>query len=131
MVSRGLLHDALALPGFAAERDGTSLGFLLYRLHDSQCEVVAIATDVRRAGVGRALLAAVAARARERGCRRVWLVTTNNNHSALAFYTAVGWQQVAVHRGAIRESRRLKPEIPEHDRDGTPIEDEVEIEFCP
>jgi hypothetical protein len=63
------------------------------------------------------------------GCRRLWLITTNANHDGLAFYRAVGWSQVAVHRGAVGEARRLKPEIPLHAADGTPIEDEIEFEL--
>ena len=35
---------------------------------------------------------------------------------------------MTVYRGAVRESRRLKPEIPECAADGTPIEDEIEFE---
>jgi len=71
----------------------------------------------------------VARVARARGCRRLWLVTTQDNRSALAFYRSVGWRQVAVHRGAVREARRLKPEIPERGEGGVPIEDEVELEL--
>jgi hypothetical protein len=59
----------------------------------------------------------------------LWLITTNDNRTALSFYRAIGWRQVAVHRGAMRESRRLKPEIPELAPDGTPIEDEIEFEL--
>jgi D-aminopeptidase len=36
---------------------------------------------------------------------------------------------VAVHKGAIVESRRLKPEIPRYGVGGQPIEDEVEFEY--
>ena len=61
-------------------------------------------------------------------CQRLWLVTTNANQAALAFYTAVGWRQVAVHGDAVRAARRLKPEIPACGADGTPIEDEIEFE---
>jgi hypothetical protein len=48
---------------------------------------------------------------------------------AIDFYRAVGWRQVAIHRGAAREARKLKPEIPEFDDRGVPIEDEIEFEY--
>jgi hypothetical protein len=115
VVSRGILHDALSLPGLVAERDGVPVGLLLYRIERDECEVV--------------VLIAIEPIARRAGCRRLWLITTNDNRSALAFYRAVGWTRVAVHRGAIREARRLKPEIPEFGEDGTPIEDEIEFEL--
>jgi hypothetical protein len=56
-------------------------------------------------------------------------VTTNDNAPALSFYRAIGWRQAAIHRGAIRDSRRLKPEIPEFAADGTSIQDEIEFEL--
>jgi GNAT superfamily N-acetyltransferase len=127
-VSRGILHDVPSLPGFVAERDGVPVGLLLYRIERDECEVVVLIAAVRREGIGHALLGAIEPIARRAGCRRLWLITTNDNRSGLAFYRAVGWTQVAVHRGAIREARRLKPEIPEFGEDGTPIEDEIEFE---
>ena len=36
---------------------------------------------------------------------------------------------VAVHRNAIEESRKLKPEIPLTGIDGLPIRDEIELEL--
>jgi len=129
VVSRGILHDALSLPGLVAERDGVAVGLLLYRIERDECEVVVLIASARREGIGHALLGAIEPIARRAGCRRLWLITTNDNRSGLAFYRAVGWTQVAVHRGAIREARRLKPEIPEFGEDGTPIEDEIEFEL--
>ncbi len=38
------------------------------------------------------------AEARATGCRRVWLVTTNNNIAAIAFYQRVGMDLRALHR---------------------------------
>ncbi len=129
VVSRGVLHNALSLPGLVAERDGLPVGLLLYRIHDDQCEVVVLISVRRRQGVGRLLLEALQSIAEAAACKRLWLVTTNNNRGGIAFYRAVGWTQVAIHRGAVREARRLKPEIPECDAEGTPIEDEIEFEL--
>ena len=81
-----------------------------------------------RQGIGRRLLEAAEEVGRGLGCRRLWLVTTNDNRPALAFYQAVGWRQCAIHRGAITESRRLKPQIPRTGHAGIPIEDEIEFE---
>ena len=36
---------------------------------------------------------------------------------------------VATHCGAVKEARRLKPQIPAFGPDGTPIEDELEFEI--
>ena len=129
IVSRGVLHDALTLPGLIAESDGVPDGLLQYHVVGAQFEIVVLIAVRPRRGVGRFLLRAAEPVARSHGCKRLWLITTNDNRAALSFYPAVGWRQAAVHRGAMRESRRLKPEIPEFASDGTPIEDEIEFEL--
>jgi GNAT superfamily N-acetyltransferase len=129
VVSRGVLHDTLTLPGLIAEGEGVPLGLLHYRVTGEDLEVVVLIAVRRRQGVGRLLLRAAESLARSHGCRRLWLITTNDNRVAVCFYRAVGWRLVTVHRGAVRESRRLKPEIPECVADGTPIEDEIEFEL--
>jgi GNAT superfamily N-acetyltransferase len=129
VVSRGILHNALSLPGLVAEKDSRPIGLLQYRFDHDQCEVVVLISTIPRQGIGKRLLEAVQIIARESGCTGLWLITTNNNRNAIEFYRAVGWRQVAIHRGAVREARKLKPEIPEFDEEGVPIEDEVEFEL--
>ena len=63
------------------------------------------------------------------GCKRIWLITTNDNTAALRFYQKYGLALVAVHRNAVEASRRLKPEIPLTGNDGIPIRDEIELEM--
>lgn len=133
MVSRGRLHHCDRLPGFYTEEAGRRTALLTYRIDGKEMEVVTIhvGEGERGKGHGTALLAAARARAIERGCRRVWLVTTNDNRPAIAFYVRRGMRQVAVHRGAVDAARReLKPEIPLHGVAGVPIQDEIEFEMA-
>jgi len=44
----------------------------------------------RRRGIGRALVDALGARARERGCAAMWVLTEADNDAALATYAAAG-----------------------------------------
>jgi GNAT superfamily N-acetyltransferase len=129
IVSRGVLHDTRGLPGFVAEVDSKLAGFIQYRIEDNQCEVVVLISVIYRRGVGRGLLCATESIARQAGCDRLWLITTNNNEGAIGFYRALGWRQVAIYQGAVRESRKIKPEIPLCDEEGTAIEDEIEFEW--
>jgi len=129
MVSRGRLHSCDELPGFAAILDGAKVGLLNYRIDGSELEVVTLYCAVRRRGVGSALLAAATASARRAGCSRLWLVTTNDNTRAIAFYRRRGMKLAAVHRDALVESRKLKPEIPLIGHGGETIRDEVEFEI--
>ncbi len=57
------------------------------------------------------------------------MITTNDNTPAIRFYQKRGFSLVAVHRNAIAESRKLKPEIPLAGVDGIPIRDEIELEL--
>ena len=129
LVSRGVLHDGLILPGLVAVGDDSPAGFLLYKIVEGECEVVAVIADQTRIGAGRYLLKEIEKFAAAGGCKRLWLITTNENATAIQFYTSMGWEKVAIHKGAVREARKLKPEIPEAALDGTPIEDELEFEF--
>ena len=68
-------------------------------------------------------------RARECGCRRVWLITTNNDTTAISFYQRVGMDLCAYYRHGARASRLLKPSIPLRDSSGVPIDHELEFEL--
>lgn len=128
MVSRGrLTEDVSALDGYVAELDGERAGLALVRVEHDELELVALASLVERRGVGGALLEAVEAEAARRGVRRAWAVTTNENLAALRFYQRRGWELTALHRDAVTDGRRLKPEIPAVGDDGIPIRHELEL----
>jgi N-acetylglutamate synthase-like GNAT family acetyltransferase len=128
-VTRGRKIQADELPGFAAMRDGEEVGLITYEIVGDQCEVVTHNSLAGHGGIGSCLLAAVRAKAREAGCRRMWLVTTNDNTPALRFYQRRDFDLVAVHRNAVQEARKLKPEIPDIGLDGIPIRHEIEMEY--
>ena len=129
IVTRGRVHEADKLPGFIAVEDEEPKGLLTYRVEDEECEVVTLDAVTFGRGIGSALMRALLEKARLDGWRRVRLITTNDNTRALRFYQRLGFELVAIHRNAISESRRLKPEIPEKGCDGIPIRDEMELEF--
>jgi N-acetylglutamate synthase-like GNAT family acetyltransferase len=129
VVSRGTVHEPSTLRGFVAEDDGTPVGLLTYRIEAGECEVVTIDAFPEGAGAGTAMLEAVTAVARDAGCRRLWLITTNDNLRALRFYQRRGFHLVAVHPNALARSRELKPSIPEIGLDGIPLRDELELEL--
>jgi ribosomal protein S18 acetylase RimI-like enzyme len=129
VVSRGNLIDAIQLPGFVAIDGPDPIGLLTYRLDGDECEVVTLNSLVEGRGVGTALIEAARAVAEAAGCRRLWLITTNDNTPGLRFYQKRGFRLVAVHRNAIEESRRLKPRISLIGLDGIPLRDEIELEL--
>ena len=130
VVSRGRVHRPASLPGFVVVADLIEpVGLLTYALEDGQCEVVTM--DSRREGgdVGSMLIDAVIHLARDVGCRRVWLVTTNDNVHAQEWCRARGFRLEAVHEGAVAASRSLKPSIPRVGLGGVPITDELEFGY--
>lgn len=128
-VTRGRLHDASRLPGYVAIHNQERVGLITYRLEGEACEIVTLNSLVEGQGVGSALVEAVRKAAVEAGCQRLWLITTNDNLSALRFWQKRGFSLVSVHRNAVADSRRLKPEIPLIGEHGIPIRDEIELEI--
>jgi ribosomal protein S18 acetylase RimI-like enzyme len=126
---RGELVDPTGLPGFVALADGKRAGLATYAVRGDDCELVTIDSLREGIGVGRALLDAVRDAAVQAGCRRLWLVTTNDNVRALKIYQRWGMELVAFRRDAIEEARRLKPSIPERGANGIPLKHELELEL--
>ena len=129
IVTRGKAHHADRLPGFLAIQDRAPIGLITYRIDGAECEIVTLDSITKGAGAGSALIDAVRDAARQAGCKRLWLITTNDNLPALRFYQKRGFSLVAVHRNAIEESRKLKPSISAIGIDGIPIRDEIELEL--
>lgn len=130
IVSRGWKIYAADLPGFLAEDyDGRKVGLLTYEIIGGHCEVVTLDAFVKFSGIGTALMEKAIEAARASGCRRVWLITTNDNLDAIRFYQRRGFTIAAVHVNALERSRKLKPSIPEIGLHGIPLRDEVEFEM--
>ena len=129
VVSRGQVHDAVALPGFVALRGREPVGLLIYTIEGGECEIVTLNSTIEGLGVGSALIDAVRDAALAAGCSRLWLITTNDNTHALRFYQKRGFVLAALHRNAIEGSRQLKPQIPLVGIDGIPLRDELELEM--
>ena len=129
VVGRGKVWKPARLPGFAAFEGDRCVGLVTYELDGEACEIVTIDAIDEGKGIGTALLEEVVATARQTGCVRVQLLTTNNNLRALAFYQKRGFRLVGLVPGAIDEERRLKPSIPGFDSAGLPIRDELHLEL--
>lgn len=129
VVSRGRLHDASKLPGYVAVQGDEPVGLTTYHIVGDDCELVTLNSLRPKLGIGSALVAAVKEKAIKAGCRRLWLITTNDNTQAIRFYQQRGFRLAALHIDALEESRRLKPQIPLVGEDGIPIRDELEFEI--
>ncbi len=131
VVSRSKITGASRIPRFIARApDGRLIGLLTYLIDlDSQsCELVSINSESEGRGIATHLLGMLETEAREKGCKRIWLITTNDNPEAAAFYVKRGFRLTAVHLNALERSRELKPQIPLVGKHGIRLKDEWEYE---
>lgn len=129
VVSRGVIHNVPSLQGFIALKAGKRIGLLCFQIENQDFEIVTLDSLVENIGVGSALIEKALEEAQSDGCRRIWVITTNDNTAALRFYQKAGFHLVAIHRNALENSRKLKPEIPYFGLDGIPLRDEIELEI--
>jgi [ribosomal protein S18]-alanine N-acetyltransferase len=69
------------------------------RSTQADIQTIAVAAKARRNGVGRALMAAMIAEARERGARELFLEVRADNPNAQALYEQLDFEQIAVRVG--------------------------------
>lgn len=86
---------------------------------------IAVSHNQRFAGIGSALIEAVASTVAAQGGRELWLATTNDNVDALRLYQRRGFHLAHLHPRAIDRARELKPTIPRLGRYGMPMRDEL------
>jgi GNAT superfamily N-acetyltransferase len=130
MAAHGELIDAKALPALIAWSGTERVGCLNYRVTGTSCEAVSLIATVPRIGAGTALLHAIRSRAAEQGLDRLWLITTNDNTEALAFYQRFGFDLVELRHNAVDAARELTPSIPLQ-ANGIPIRHELVLELTP
>lgn len=129
---RGELLDPTAGELIGAYVDREIIGVATYAIRGDECEVVAIEAYQQRQGIATSLMDEIRARAAAAGCRRLWLVTTNDNVPAIGFYQRWGMDLAAFRHDAVTEARAsLKPEIPATGHDDIPIRHELEFDIEP
>lgn len=129
VISRGNVYRPEQLEGFVVEDGEEWIGLLTFFIKDGECEVTSIDSLRQGQGIGSKLIEQAIEEARARECKRLFLITTNDNLNALGFYQKRGFELVAVYRGAVNESRKIKPSIPLVGMNNLPLRDEIELEM--
>ncbi|HOG00495.1 MAG TPA: GNAT family N-acetyltransferase [Clostridia bacterium] len=129
MAVRGQIVDMTKAEGILALENGEIAGLVTYFIRGDAMEITSLDSLREGRGVGTALLERAVAAAREKGLKRVALVTTNDNVDALRFYQKRGFDMARLYRNALDVSRRLKPEIPLVGEHGIPLRHEIEFEM--
>lgn len=128
VVTKGKIHSAENLPGFIVVENDKLKGLITYSIENDDCEIVSLDSLIENHGVGSMLIDRVIEKAREQRCKRVWLITTNDNTYAIRFYQKRGFNLIGIHINAIQESRKIKSQIPLYGIDNIPILHEIEFE---
>ena len=128
IISKGRVHNANELPGIIAIHKNYRVGLLIYNIVGDECEIVSFNSLKENIGIGTALLKEIERISTLKGCKRLWVITTNDNIDALRFYQKRRFKIVAIHLNAVEQSRRLKPEIPFLGANDIEIRDEIELE---
>jgi len=129
VVSKGKLHNTARLPGFVFLCDRKIIGVITYNIENDECEIVTLNSLIENKGVATALIKATLAVAEDSKCKRLWLITTNDDIGAIRFYQKKGFDLAAAHINAVDISRKLKPTIPLVGMDNIPIKHELEFEI--
>lgn len=100
-----LLPGGLGTPGhyFFIVNDGNDrhVGYVWFFIASVKRELflyhIFISQAERRKGYGRLVLSEIERKARESGCRVIWLNVMGHNRAARDFYAACGYSEAAVH----------------------------------
>ncbi|MFX1320105.1 MAG: GNAT family N-acetyltransferase [Promethearchaeota archaeon] len=128
VVTRGNVHFVDKLPGYIAIRGNEKVGLITFRIYNDECEIITLNSLIENIGIGTALLKELENYAILNDCKRVLVITTNDNVDALRFYQIKGFKIKAIHVNVIKKSRKLKPEIPLKGLYDIEIRDEIELE---
>ncbi|MEY8347649.1 GNAT family N-acetyltransferase [Bacillus cereus] len=128
MVSRGRTHQLDQLQGFIAIENNRILGIITYEIKENDCEIVSLDSFAEKKGLGTKLVEHVIDIAKKQYCKKVWLITTNDNTNALRFYQKRGFMMTNLYVDAVKEARKIKREIPLVGYDNIEILHEIQLE---
>ena len=128
-ISRGKIIDTKILPGFLFIKNEVIEGVATYNIENEECEIVTLNSFKDNIWIGTTLIEGVLNVAKKTNCKRLWLITTNDDINAIRFYQKKGFDLKAAHINAMELSRKLKPSIPLIGMDTIPIKHELEFEI--
>ncbi|MEI5906640.1 GNAT family N-acetyltransferase [Bacillus spongiae] len=128
MVISSGIYDCSTLDGFTMiDEEEKIIGLITYIMKNNECEIISLDSIEEDKGIGTSLVQEVERVAYQNKCKRIKLITTNDNLLALKFYQKRGFELSKIHKNAVQHARRIKPEIPLIGHDGIPLRDEIEM----
>lgn len=127
IVVRGELVDMTKVDGFVMFDKENIIGLITYRIIEKECEIMSLDSLKEKQGIGSSLIQKVKEIAVNRKCKKLKLITTNDNINAIYFYQKRGFDMVAFYYNSMEVSRILKPSIPELGDYDIPLRHEIEF----
>ena len=120
--------DGTKVDGFLVLENNIIIGLVTYIIFDEICKIVSLDSKKESIGIGTALLKEVEKSATKNNCKKIRLITTNDNLRALQFYQKRGYYITKIYPNAMEQVRKLKPNVPLIGENGIPLRDEIELE---
>ena len=129
VVAHGVIYHPDDVNGFIAFDGDEWMGEITYAISGDACEIVSLDSLREGQGIGTKLIQAVVDETRKQNCKRIFVITTNDNLNALGSYQKCGFHLLKINRDAMIETRKLKPAIPLIGANNIPLRDEIELEM--
>lgn len=129
MIIRGNIIDMTQVDGLVIFDNEEIIALLTYIIKHDICEIISLNSLVKKKGIGSLLIEKIIAIANQRHCKKIIVITTNDNINAIRFYQKRGFDMVKVYRNSLDDSRKLKSSIPLIGENNIPLQHEIEFEY--
>ncbi len=121
--------DCIGLDGFVLIENNEIIGLGTYKFYENNiCEIVSLDSKRENMGIGTAILKDIENVAIANNCRKMRLVTSNDNLRAFQFYQKRKYRLSKIYSGAMDLVRQQKTNVPKIGDNGIPLLDEIEFQ---
>ena len=130
IVIKGEVYKAEEYKAMIYKHKGIRTGLLIYFFDHVNCKIISLSTDLENKKIGTFLIMKLIDICFQQNCKRIEVITTNDNLKALYFYQKLGFRISGFYMNSITDvSRKLELSIPETAPNGIPIRDEIQLEY--
>lgn len=129
MIVRGKEFDLSTVDGRIALENNEIIGLVTYIFYDKVCEIMSLDSLEQSKGIGTTLVHYVVDLAKKEKCKKIVVITTNDNINAIRFYQRRGFDMFQIYHNVLEISRKRKPEIPLIGDHNIPLRHEIEFQM--